>query len=332
MPRRQVIAALGIVLVAALAVTAFADAARSGQGQAARSNLTLIAPAAAGGGWDLVAREAQQSMRTGNVVNTVQVVNIPGAGGTIGLNQLAGLAGEETTMMVTGTVMLGGISQSNSPLSLEDTTPIARVAEDFEVIAVPADSPFRTLEDFLAAWKEDPRGLPVGGGSAGGIDHMVAAQLAQARGVPVEDLVYTPHPGGGELTLSLLSTAAGTVGVGISGYNDFRDLVEAGQLRVLAVVSPERLEGVDAPTMDELGLPQVDLVNWRGLVAPAGITPEERAELEQITREMVGTESWAESVERNRWVRSEAYGDDFGEFLVSEQRRIDDLLKELGLA
>ena len=140
MPRRQVIAALGIVLVAALAVTAFADAARSGEGQAARSNLTMIAPAAAGGGWDLVARESQQAMRTGNIVNTVQVVNIPGAGGTIGLNQLAGLAGEETTMMVTGTVMLGGISQSGSPLSLADTTPIARLAEDFEVIAVPAAS------------------------------------------------------------------------------------------------------------------------------------------------------------------------------------------------
>lgn len=332
MPRRQVIAALGIVLVAALAVTAFADAARSGEGQAARSNLTLIAPAAAGGGWDLVAREAQQAMRTGNIVNTVQVVNIPGAAGTIGLNQLAGLAGEETTMMVTGTVMLGGISQSGSALSLQDTTPIARLAEDFEVVAVPAESPFRTLDDMLTAWAANPAALPIGGGSAGGIDHMVAAQLAQARDIPVERMVYTPHPGGGELTLSLLSTAAGTVGVGISGYNDFRDLVESGQLRVLAVVAPERLQGVDAPTMVELGMPEVDLVNWRGLVAPAGITPEARAELEQIAREMVGTESWGEAVTRNRWVRSETYGEDYDRYLVSEQSRIDDLLKELGLA
>ncbi|MEQ3553267.1 tripartite tricarboxylate transporter substrate-binding protein [Pseudonocardia nematodicida] len=331
MPRRQVIAALGIFVVAALAVTAFADAARSGEGQAARSNLTMIAPAAAGGGWDLVAREAQQAMRTGSVVNTVQVVNIPGAGGTIGLAQLAGLAGDETTMMVTGTVMLGGISQAGSA-GLENTTPIARLAEDFEVIAVPADSPFTTFDDFVAEWQANPAALPIGGGSAGGIDHMVAAQIAQARGMPADDIVYTAHPGGGELTLSLLSTAAGTVGVGISGYNDFRDLVESGQLRVLAVVSPERLEGVDAPTMDELGYPEVDLVNWRGLVAPAGITPEERTELEGITREMMATESWDEAVDRNRWVRSEIYGDEFEQFLVDEQNRIDDLLEELGLA
>jgi putative tricarboxylic transport membrane protein len=320
------------VVVAVLAVTAFADAARSGEGLAARSSLTVIAPAAAGGGWDLVAREAQQALRTDNIVNTVQVVNIPGAAGTIGLSQLAGQAGEATTMMVTGTVMLGGISQSGSAIGLQDTTPIARLAEDFEVVAVRATSQFRTLDDFLRAWAADPAALPVGGGSAGGIDHMVAAQLAQARGVPVEDVQYTPHPGGGELTLSLLSTAAGTVEVGISGSNDFRDLIDSGQLRVLAVVSPQRLAGVDAPTMAELGMPQVDLVNWRGLVAPQGITDAERAELEQIVREMVATESWSQAVQRNRWVRSEIYGEEFGQFLVREQERIDTLLKELGLS
>lgn len=319
-------------MVAVLATTAFVDAAGSGDGQAARSSLTMIAPAAAGGGWDLVAREAQQGMRSDAIVNTVQVVNIPGAAGTIGLNQLAGLDGEGTTMMVTGTVMLGGISQAGGRIDLQDTTPVARVAEDFEVIAVSEDSPFETFEDFVEAWAADPAALPIGGGSAGGIDHMVAAQIAQASGIPVEQLQYTAHAGGGELTLSLLSTAAGTVGVGISGYNDFRDLIESGQLRVLAVVAPERLEGVDAPTMTELGLPEVDLVNWRGFVAPEGITEAERTELEQIVREMLETESWSEAVDRNRWVRSELYGEDFGEFLVTEQARIDALLEELGLS
>ena len=84
--------------------------------------------------------------------------------------------------------------------------------------------------------------------------------------------------------------------------------------------------------MDELGLPEVDLVNWRGVVAPAGISPEARADLEDIVREMTATESWAESVERNRWERSELYGEEFARFLVTEQQRIDTLLEELGLA
>ncbi|HZG89320.1 MAG TPA: tripartite tricarboxylate transporter substrate binding protein, partial [Pseudonocardia sp.] len=88
----------------------------------------------------------------------------------------------------------------------------------------------------------------------------------------------------------------------------------------------------DAPTMIELGLPGVDLVNWRGLVAPQGITDAERTELEQVVREMVATESWAAAVERNRWVRSEIYGEEFERYLVTEQERIDALLEELGLA
>lgn len=331
MARRRVTSTLGGLLVAGLAFFAVADARSSGEEEAARSTVSVIAPAAAGGGWDLVARESQLALRTEGIVNTVQVVNIPGAGGTIGLSQLARLDGNPTTVMITGTVMLGGISQAGSSTTLQDVTPIARLAEDFEVVAVPADSEFQTLEDLTTAWEADPTGLPIGGGSAGGVDHLVAAQLAQAVGIDVADLQYTPHAGGGELTLSLLSSASGTVDVGISGFNDFRDLIEAGQLRVLAVVSPEPLEGVDAPTMIELGYPEVDLVNWRGIVAAPGISPEEQAELVSIVQEMVQAPSWAEAIERNRWVESPAYGPEFEEFLVTEQDRIDTLLQELGL-
>lgn len=322
----------GGAVVLVLAGFAIADARTSDEGQAARSSLTIIAPAAAGGGWDLVARESQQALRQDSIVNTVKVVNIPGAGGTIGLSQLAGLDGDSTTLMVMGTVMLGGITQGGGSTTLQDVTPISRLAEDFEVIAVPADSPFETLDDLLETWRSDPTGLPIGGGSAGGIDHMVAAQLAEVAGVPADDLRYTAHSGGGELTLSLLSTAQGTVGVGISGFNDFRDLIEDGQLRALAVVAPEQLEGVDVPTMIELGYPEVDLVNWRGIVAPPGISEEERQELEDIVAEMIQTESWGEAITRNRWVESPASGQEFEEFLVSEQDRIDQLLEELGLA
>ena len=84
------------------------DAARSASGSDARAKLTLIAPAAAGGGWDLVARESQQALRSDGIVNNAQVVNVPGAGGTIGLSQLENLSGQPTTVMITGTVMLGG--------------------------------------------------------------------------------------------------------------------------------------------------------------------------------------------------------------------------------
>lgn len=281
---------LGLICVGALVVAAGINANRTGSGAEARAKLTLVAPAAAGGGWDLVAREAQQTLRANDIVNNVQVVNVPGAAGTIGLSQLSRLGGDPTTMMVTGTVMLGGIVRNDSSVALSDMTPIARLAEDFEVIAVPADSPYRTLGELIEAWRADPAAMPIGGGSAGGIDHMVAAQLAREAGINPEQIRYAAYAGGGELTINLLSTAPGTPNVGISGYNDFRDMIAEGRLRALMVVAPERLDGLDAPTAAEAGYPAVDLVNWRGLVAPTALTDSEQQELIDIVSEMVETE------------------------------------------
>ncbi len=322
--------AAGTALVLVTGFFAVRDAAGQDEGAPARSALTVIAPAAAGGGWDLAAREFQQATRTESIVNSVQVVNIPGAGGTIGLGGLDRLEGDPTTVMITGAAMVGGVEMGGSPVRLSDVTPIARLTDDFEVVAVPADSPWETLEDFLDDWREDPA-IPVGGGSAGSPDHLVAGQLAEAAGLDPADLHYTPHAGGGELTLSLLSDAGGTVRIGVSGFNDFRDLIEGDRLRALAVVAPERLEGVDVPTTSELGYPSVDLVNWRGIVAAPGISAEEQAELLEITEEMYGARSWQEAVERNRWEPNWAGPEEFTGFLAEEETRIRTLMTDLGL-
>ncbi|MBY6414189.1 tripartite tricarboxylate transporter substrate binding protein [Rhodococcus sp. BP-252] len=315
------------VAVAAAVTVAGIDAARSGTGSDARAKLTLIAPAAAGGGWDLVAREAQQALRSDGIVNNAQVVNVPGAGGTIGLSQLEGLRGQSTTVMVTGTVMLGGIAINNSDTTLADTVPIAKFAEDFEVFVVPKDSPYQTIDDMIAAWRANPGGLPIGGGSLGGIDHIVAGQLAQEADIDPAAINYIAYSGGGEVLTSLLSN---TVGVAVSGYNDFRDQIEAGNVRALAVAAPEPVEGIDVDTFVELGY-DVDLVNWRGIVAPPGISDEDRDTLVDIATEMHETEQWMTAVARNRWKESFQTGDEFGEFLEVEQTRITDILRELGL-
>ncbi|OZD71216.1 tricarboxylic transporter [Rhodococcus sp. 05-340-1] len=318
---------VGALAVVGAVTVAGIDAARSASGSDARAKLTLIAPAAAGGGWDLVARESQQALRSDGIVNNAQVVNVPGAGGTIGLSQLENLSGQPTTVMITGTVMLGGIAINNSETTLADTVPIAKLAEDFEVFVVPKDSPIQNLEDMIEAWRANPGGLPIGGGSLGGIDHIVAGQLAQEADIDPAAINYIAYSGGGEVLTSLLSN---TVGVAVSGFNDFRDQIEAGNVRALAVAAPEPLEGFDVDTFIEQGY-NVDLVNWRGIVAPPGISDEDRQTLVDIVTEMVETEQWATAVERNRWKESVLTGDEFGEFLDVEQTRITGILEELGL-
>ncbi|MFY2787956.1 tripartite tricarboxylate transporter substrate-binding protein [Rhodococcus sp. MALMAid1271] len=318
---------VGALVVVGAVTVAGIDAARSTSGSDARAKLTLIAPAAAGGGWDLVARESQQALRSDGIVNNAQVVNVPGAGGTIGLSQLENLAGQPTTVMITGTVMLGGIAINRSETTLADTVPIAKLAEDFEVFVVPQDSPIQNLDDMIEAWRANPGGLPIGGGSLGGIDHIVAGQLAQEADIDPAAINYIAYSGGGEVLTSLLSN---TVGVAVSGFNDFRDQIEAGNVRALAVASPEPLDGFDVDTFIEQGY-NVDLVNWRGIVAPPGISDEDRQTLIEIVGEMVETEQWATAVERNRWKESVVSGDEFGEFLDVEQARITGILEELGL-
>lgn len=319
-------AVVGIIAVALFAVAA-AGASTAGGSESPRTKLTLVAPAAPGGGWDGFAREAQRIMRTNTIAGSIQVVNIPGASGTIGLGALAEMGDRHDIMMVTGGVMVGGILINNSRVDLTDVTPIARLADDFNVLVVPADSPFETLDDFMAAMTEDPGGTAIAGGSLGGIDHLLAGMLARAAGISPRDVNYIAYPGGGEVVTSILSH---TAKAGLSGYNEFRDQIEAGNIRALAVSAAEPVDGIDVPTFVEQGV-EVAMSNWRGYVAPPGIDPEVEAEMIAMVTEMRETPDWQEALTRNSWVDSFMVGDEFAEFIRTETERTEEIVKELGL-
>lgn len=325
--RNRVVLIIWLVVAALIVSAAFVSTARGGSGDEARSRLALIAPAAPGGGWDLVAREAQQALKADGVVNNVQVVNIPGAAGTIGLGQVADMAGQGGTMMVTGTVMVGGVIANHSHTTLADVTPIARLAEDFEVIVVPKSSPYTTLDQFVEAWRANAHGMSIGGGSKGGTDHLLAGMIAEEVGIDPSTVNYIAFSGGGEALNALLSN---TVAAGISGYNDFADQIEAGNVRVLAIGTRERVDGFDIPSLGEQGI-DVELTNWRGLVAPPGLTEEQRNVLIEIVGEMHEGASWTDTLERNRWRDTFITGDEFGAFIDDEMTRIGDIAQRLGI-
>ncbi|MFB4197222.1 Bug family tripartite tricarboxylate transporter substrate binding protein [Streptomyces carpaticus] len=326
-PRRPVFAGLYGIVVLALVALAVVDASSHAGGGSARTNLTLMAPAAPGGGWDLAARESQQALRSSGAVNNVQVVNVPGAAGTIGLSQTVGREGDESLLMVTGTVMLGGINVTGSEHTMDDVTPIARLADDYLVVVVPADSPFETLDDLLETWTANPSGTAIGGGSLGGTDHLLAGLLMRESGIDPGRLNYLAYAGGGEVTTALLSH---TVDAGISGYNDFSDQIETGRFRALGLSAEQPIDGIDVPTFAEQGV-DLALPNWRGVVAAPGLTEEEIAELRAIVTEMAQSEEWADAVTRNRWKDTFMVGEEFEEFLAAETARIDEIVEELGL-
>ncbi|SFA41693.1 putative tricarboxylic transport membrane protein [Rhodococcoides kroppenstedtii] len=325
-PLRKAAAALAAVACAAVVVVGVGDAASSGGGADARAQLTLIAPAAAGGGWDGAAREAQQALRSEGIVNNTTVVNIPGAGGTIGLSQFSGMTGESATMMIMGITMLGAININGSDVDLGDVTPIARLADDYDVVVVPADSPIWTLDDLMTAWRTDPQHFAFGGGSLGSVDQMIVSRMARENGMDPNAVNYIAYSGGGELATSLLS---GTIKASVSGYEDFVDQIEAGNLRALAVSAPAPVDSIDLPTLVELGY-DVTLTNWRGIVAPPGITDAQRDELEAIVTELVATSQWRDALERNRWTDTFAVGEEFARGLEAETEFVDGIWADLG--
>ena len=149
----------------------------------AQMELKIIAPAAPGGGWDQTARSMQQALIAEKLAKSVQVINVAGAGGTVGLAQFVnGAKGDGNQLMVNGFVMVGAILINKSPVDLDQVTPIARLTEETQVIVVPADSPIKTAKDLAEAVKKDVAKVTWAGGSAGGADHILAALFVEAAG------------------------------------------------------------------------------------------------------------------------------------------------------
>jgi len=289
--------------------------------------LRIVAPAAPGGGWDQTARAMQQVLQRTGIVSTPIVDNVPGAAGTIGLARFVGSErGNGDTLLVSGLIMLGGIVMHRSPVTLADAEPIARLTGEYEVLAVPIASRFRTLDDFVAAFKADPESISWGGGSAGGSDQMLAGLIAQAVGVDPRRVNYIAFSGGGE---SLSSVLGGQVSVGINGLAEFEAQMEAGALRALAISSAERLPGVDAKTLREQGL-DLEFENWRSVMAPPGLTGEQRRALDDAVAAMVRSSEWSETLERYRWLDRYLGGEDFARFASAEEARVRDILARLG--
>jgi putative tricarboxylic transport membrane protein len=290
-------------------------------------HLRLIAPAAPGGGWDQTARVMQQALQSAGIVHTSSVENIPGAAGTIGLARfVTAERGTGDVAMMSGLIMLGAIVTHRSALTLHDVTPVARLLGEYEVIVVPAASPFRTLADLIGAFKKRPESISWGGGSAGGTEQILAGLIADAVGVNPRRVNYIAISGGGELRPSVLG---GQVSVGLDGLAGFQPYIDAGTVRALAISSAARLPYLDAPTLREQGI-DVELENWRCVVAPPGVSLADRQRLEGAVKAMVESASWREALERYHWNDRYLGADAFATFLDSEEARVLAILKKLG--
>ena len=281
----------------------------------AAANIKMMIPANPGGGWDTTGRALGKALQDAGVASSVTYENKGGAAGIIGLAQYANATkGDGNSLMVMGAVMLGGIITGKPPVSLDKVTPIARLTSEYNVFVVPANSPLKTMKDVVEQMKKDPGSVKWGGGSRGSTEHIAAAMLAREVGVDAAKINYVPFRGGGEAVAAILG---GNVTVGGSGYSEFQQYIETGKMRPIAVTSPKRLKGIDIPTMIEQGY-NVDIGNWRGVYAPAGITAAQRKALTDMVLKATKSKSWAESLDKNNWTPAWMANPEFDDFVDRE--------------
>ena len=292
-------------------------------------SIHFLIPGGAGGGWDGTARGTGEALTKSGLVGSASFENMSGGGSGKAINYLIeNAASSKGTLMVNSTPIIIRSLVGRFPHNFRDLTMIAGTIGDYAALIVKKDSPIKDLKDLIARFNADPRSIKVGGGSVpGGMDHLVAAMIFKAAGADANKVKYIPYDTGGKLNAAIL---AGEVKVGSTGFSEAVGLTKAGEMRVIAVTAPERLEALpEAPTVKEQGY-DVEFVNWRGFFAAPGLPADTAETYRNVIAAMYETKEWDEVRNRNGWVNIHNSGDDFTKFLEEQESTIKSLMIELG--
>jgi putative tricarboxylic transport membrane protein len=313
----------------ALATGPLRAQSQAAAGAGGMGDMRILIPANAGGGWDLTGRALGQALLAAGQARHVVYDNRGGAAGTIGLAQFAtSHRGDPSALMVMGSVMLGGIITGKPPVGLGQVRPVARLTNEYNVFVLPPKTPFASMAEVLRQFRTHPDSIKWGGGSRGSTEHIAVHLLAQSLGVKASRINYVPFRGGGEAAAAVMG---GYVSVGSSGLSEFLPHIAAGHMRAVAVTSAQRLPGADAPTLRELGQ-DVVIGNWRGVCAPAGLSPAAHQGLVDAVLQALQSPAWQAAVQAHHWLAEPLTGPAFEAFVADEFSRLRAVLVKAGLA
>ncbi|AUH32233.1 Bug family tripartite tricarboxylate transporter substrate binding protein [Paracoccus tegillarcae] len=319
-----------LIAVAILGASAFGASAQDYSVE----NPECIAPANPGGGWDFTCRQVGKSLQDlGLIDKTMQVVNLAGGGGGVAYAEVVNKRNDSNDLIVaassaTSTRLAQGAFPGNT---MDQVRWIASIGADYGVIAVAADSEVQTLPELLDQIKSDPTSVSVAGGSAvGGWDHLKVLIAANAYGIEdVRTVKYIAFDGGGEAVTQLL---AGSVQAFTGDISEAKGFVESGDIRVVAVLAPERLEGefAEFPTAREQGVEAVG-ANWRGFYGPGGMSDEAYDAWVAKIAELYASDEWKEVMAVNGIAPLDLQGEEFQQFVADSVTQIQDISREIGI-
>jgi len=315
-------------LVAAAAALSFANPVFSGGHQVVDSIHFLI-PGGAGGGWDGTARGTGEALTNAGLVGSASFENMSGGGGGKAIGYLIENAeSNHGTLMVNSTPIVIRSLTGVFPHNFRDLTLVAGTIGDYAALVVDKDSSLNSMGDLMSAYRADPSGTAIGGGSVpGGMDHLVAAMVMQAAGEDPTAVKYIPYDAGGDAMAALLS---GEINALSTGFSEAVALAQAGEVKILGVTSNARVPAYDgAPTMKEQGI-DTSFVNWRGFFAAPGLPSDTLVAYQDALTKMYETPEWEAVRARNGWVNIHNNGNDFKVFLENQEKVIGDLMRQLG--
>ncbi len=293
-----------------------------------------IAPAAPGGGWDFTCRQVGKAMQDLKLVpGTMQVTNLAGGGGGVAFAEVVNKRNDNNDLIVAAsTATATRLAQGAFPGNTQDQVRwIGSVGADYGIIAVAASSEVNTLPELMDKIKADPTSVSIAGGSAvGGWDHLKVLIAANAAGIEdVRTIKYVAFDGGGEAVTQLL---AGSVQAFSGDASEAKGFVDSGDIKVIAVLAPERLEGDFAKfaTAKEQGIDAVG-ANWRGFYAPGGMSDEAYAFWVDALGKVYASDEWKATMAANGIAPLDLSGAEFQAYVADSIKQIETISKDIGL-
>jgi putative tricarboxylic transport membrane protein len=296
------------------------DASSDKEGFTPKGGVTMLVPFGAGGGSDLAGRATAGMIEAADKDVTVSVENREGGSGAVGYSYFLGQKGNDNLLLASETALLALPISGEVEFDYNDFTPIMKLGDDYTLMVAKADSPYDTCSDVVDAAKKDR--VVAGISGITGLDNIVFTLTEQETDAKFDRV---PFESGGELTAALLG---GQIDVASLNPGEIVGQLESGDVKALCAFSEERYsdydELADIETAKEQGI-DVAFAQFRGVIAPGGISDGARDFWIKTMEEAVKTDEYQTYIEDNYLQPNTAPGDDFVEYLQGN----DKLLKQV---
>jgi len=313
--------------VAAVLVVALAVVQAQSQEFKPSKQIETVVHTGPGGGSDLFARAIAELLQKEKLINQrMQVVNKPGGGPAVAMSYLAEKKGETHTIgFFTGVWVTNPLTTAEATVTIKDLTPVVRLVLEPAVVAVKADSPYKTMKDFIEAAKKSPGQLRQSGGSVTSRDNLMRLLIQKATGT---QWTFISFPSGGERLSNLLG---GHVQMMVIEPQEAGEQIRAGNLRVIASLTEKRLASLpNVPTIKEQGIDVPPIPQARGVVAPPATSREEVQYWEGVFDRFAKTATWKQYVEQNQFEDGYLKGPALTKFFDDLTVQMREVLKEAG--